>query len=321
MVSDSLRMLFKREAAEPASPVEPKEPPVVVAEPAVPAAVAPAAAEEEITGAATTLATKIFGHKHHHKVTTELYPEDDVSSTTPPKGEIAKVTDQAVLMAHEMGIPTWGLVAIVILVLTIVLGILGFCIRRCCKKRRSKDGKKGMKGVDLKSVQLLGSAYKEKVRDPCPYVLLLLSVFIRRHAFERLRVDGVERFINKFHSFSHSLFSFHLHQRHCRHITIFIATSTTSTPSSSSRVPPLLQVQPDMEELTENAEEPDEGESKQSEQKLGKLQYKVSVCVYLCVKNGALFLENLIYTCSSSPCPPLPPLFSSSTTLTQTVWR
>lgn len=37
----------------------------------------------------------------------------------------------------------------------------------------------------------------------------------------------------------------------------------------------LFQVQPDMEELTENAEEPDEGESKQSEQKLGKLQYKV----------------------------------------------
>lgn len=33
-----------------------------------------------------------------------------------------------------------------------------------------------------------------------------------------------------------------------------------------------------MEELTENAEEPDEGESKQSEQKLGKLQYKVGLC-------------------------------------------
>lgn len=30
-----------------------------------------------------------------------------------------------------------------------------------------------------------------------------------------------------------------------------------------------------MEELTDNAEEPDEGESKQSEVKLGKLQYKV----------------------------------------------
>lgn len=30
-----------------------------------------------------------------------------------------------------------------------------------------------------------------------------------------------------------------------------------------------------MEELTDNAEEPDEGESKQSEVKLGRLQYKV----------------------------------------------
>lgn len=39
----------------------------------------------------------------------------------------------------------------------------------------------------------------------------------------------------------------------------------------------MFQVQPDMEELTENAEEPDEGESKHSEQKLGKLQYKVFI--------------------------------------------
>lgn len=36
-----------------------------------------------------------------------------------------------------------------------------------------------------------------------------------------------------------------------------------------------------MEELTENAEEPDEGESKQSEQKLGKLQYKVNTFIII----------------------------------------
>uniref|UniRef100_T1GKM3 Synaptotagmin n=1 Tax=Megaselia scalaris TaxID=36166 RepID=T1GKM3_MEGSC len=94
--------------------------------------------------------------------------------------------------AQEMGIPTWGLVTIVILVLAIVCGLVFFCVRRFLKKRRTKDGK-GKKGVDMKSVQLLGSAYKEKV-------------------------------------------------------------------------------QPDMEELTENAEEDEE--SKHSEQKLGKLQYK-----------------------------------------------
>lgn len=155
-MASNVRMLFKREAAEPASPVEVKEPPALES--------VAAAAVEEITG--TTISPLVHFHHKHHKnhTTTTMEPElDDVlSSTTPPKGEIVKVTEQAVEMAHQMGIPTWGLVAIVILVLTIVLGILGFCIRRCCKKRRSKDGK-GKKGVDLKSVQLLGSAYKEKV--------------------------------------------------------------------------------------------------------------------------------------------------------------
>ncbi|KAF4526755.1 hypothetical protein B566_EDAN015102 [Ephemera danica] len=109
-------------------------------------------------------------------------------------GEVAK--EMADKLAEEMGIPTWGLIAIIVVVCIIILGICGFCIRRCCKKRRTKDGKKG-KGMDLKSVQLLGGSYKEKV-------------------------------------------------------------------------------QPDMEELTENAEDQaDEGESKQSEIKLGKLQYKL----------------------------------------------
>ncbi|XP_063990947.1 synaptotagmin 1-like isoform X3 [Diachasmimorpha longicaudata] len=98
-------------------------------------------------------------------------------------------------IAAATGIPTWGVVAIFIAVGAVVLGICFCCIRRCFRKRRSKDGKKGLKGaVDLKSVQLLGGTYKDK---------------------------------------------------------------------------------PDMEELTDNAEEPDEAESKQSEVKLGKLQYKL----------------------------------------------
>ncbi|CAD1475908.1 unnamed protein product, partial [Heterotrigona itama] len=114
-------------------------------------------------------------------------------------------------LAEEMGIPTWALVAILIAVLVVVLGICFCCIRRCCRKRRSKDGKKGLKGaVDLKSVQLLGSTYKDKT-----HIL---------HSWNPLRS---------------------------------------------------VKVQPDMEELTDNAEEPDEGESKQSEVKLGKLQYKL----------------------------------------------
>lgn len=39
-----------------------------------------------------------------------------------------------------------------------------FC-KRCCRKKKKKEGKKGLKGpVDLKTVQMLGEAYKEKVQ-------------------------------------------------------------------------------------------------------------------------------------------------------------
>ncbi|CAH2266832.1 jg17765, partial [Pararge aegeria aegeria] len=112
-------------------------------------------------------------------------------TTTTTQESIAEKTAE---IAHKMNMETWQLVAILVGVAVVVLGICFCCIRRCFRKRRSKDGKKGMKGVDFKSVQLLGSAYKEK---------------------------------------------------------------------------------PDMEELTENAEEPDDGDSKKEEQKLGKIQYKV----------------------------------------------
>lgn len=66
-------------------------------------------------------------------------------------------------VAEISKIPKWGVVSIFVLILLVILGVVGFCVRRFFKKRRGKDGKKGMKGVDLKSVQLLGSAYKEKV--------------------------------------------------------------------------------------------------------------------------------------------------------------
>ncbi|XP_050665027.1 synaptotagmin 1 isoform X4 [Leptidea sinapis] len=117
--------------------------------------------------------------------------EAGLPSTTTTQESIVEKTEE---LARKMNMETWQLVAILVGVGIVVLGVCFCCIRRCCRKRRSKDGKKGMKGVDFKSVQLLGSAYKEK---------------------------------------------------------------------------------PDMEELTENAEEPDDGEEKKEEQKLGKLQYKL----------------------------------------------
>ena len=93
-----------------------------------------------------------------------------IEETTTKTSVLQKVENAGervtIAIADKTGIPTWGVVAIIILVFLVVFGIIFFCVRRFLKKRRTKDGK-GKKGVDMKSVQLLGSAYKEKVSIKC----------------------------------------------------------------------------------------------------------------------------------------------------------
>ncbi|XP_067623157.1 synaptotagmin 1 isoform X3 [Eurosta solidaginis] len=103
---------------------------------------------------ATTLTTKTTTEAEEEPTTTAV-------STIQKIGHAGEVVTEVI--AEKTGLPTWGVVAIIILVFLVVFGILFFCVRRFLKKRRTKDGK-GKKGVDMKSVQLLGSAYKEKVQ-------------------------------------------------------------------------------------------------------------------------------------------------------------
>ncbi|XP_063868771.1 synaptotagmin 1-like isoform X12 [Scylla paramamosain] len=102
--------------------------------------------------------------------TTLLPPTDNVEpgmdrtegappASTQSPGEIVQETLKET--AGKMGIPVAGLIAILVGVGVVILGICFCCIRRCFKKRRTKKGKDG-KGADMKSVQLLGSAYKDK---------------------------------------------------------------------------------------------------------------------------------------------------------------
>ncbi|XP_048518001.1 synaptotagmin 1 isoform X3 [Dendroctonus ponderosae] len=131
-------------------------------------------------------------------VSSSLSPSDaPAEEAKPTNGTIVKeniLQDAMDKLQKETNMDQWVLVTILIAVSAVILGICFCCIRRCFRKRRSKD-KKGMKGADLKSINLLGSSYKE-------------------------------------------------------------------------------QVQPDMDELTANAEEPDESD-KPEVQKLGKLQFKL----------------------------------------------
>lgn len=100
--------------------------------------------------------------------------EEDVTTKPSFVDKTMGAADKAKdFIAEKTHIPGWGVVAIFVLILLVILGICGFCIRRFFKKRRSKDGKKGMKGVDMKSVQLLGSAYKEKVN-----IIMSMSVWL-----------------------------------------------------------------------------------------------------------------------------------------------
>ncbi|XP_069686774.1 synaptotagmin 1 isoform X2 [Periplaneta americana] len=182
--------LMKRNTEpEPAPPV-PQEPAHVPPPEANPPEVTGSESQQaEVAGAPEIFAS------------TPASTEGVIGSTIPPKTTGEKIAEQimdtAEVVAHDMGIPTAALIAIIVGVCILILGICGCCIWRCCRKKRGKDGKGKGRALDLKGVSLIGPAYKEKV-------------------------------------------------------------------------------QPDMEELTENAEDgADEAESKQSEVKLGRLQYKL----------------------------------------------
>ncbi|XP_048517999.1 synaptotagmin 1 isoform X2 [Dendroctonus ponderosae] len=139
----------------------------------------------------------IFNNRSYHPSHGRTTPFVVVPEAKPTNGTIVKeniLQDAMDKLQKETNMDQWVLVTILIAVSAVILGICFCCIRRCFRKRRSKD-KKGMKGADLKSINLLGSSYKE-------------------------------------------------------------------------------QVQPDMDELTANAEEPDESD-KPEVQKLGKLQFKL----------------------------------------------
>ncbi|XP_021933471.1 synaptotagmin 1-like isoform X2 [Zootermopsis nevadensis] len=146
--------------------------------------------------------TTVLPHVNEGSTVTTAAAEEQPTGTALPTKSTAEEIGERLMktadtMAHDMGIPTAAVIAIVIGICILILVICGCCVWRCCRKKRGKDGKGKGRALDLKGVSLIGPAYKEKV-------------------------------------------------------------------------------QPDMEELTENAEDgADEAESKQSEVKLGRLQYKL----------------------------------------------
>jgi synaptotagmin-1 len=97
-------------------------------------------------------------------------PTDETTTSSPDGGShpgsgssMEDLKDK--VMDEFKKLPIWAIVLIIAGAI-LLLSCCMYCLcRRCCRKRKKKEGKKGLKGaVDLKSVQLLGNSYKEKVQ-------------------------------------------------------------------------------------------------------------------------------------------------------------
>ncbi|XP_055954893.1 synaptotagmin-1 [Patella vulgata] len=88
---------------------------------------------------------------------------DDSTASAPQQTNFDKLKDK--FMEQFEKLPIWAIILICAGALLILVCCTYCMCKRCCRKRKKKEGKKGLKGaVDLKSVQLLGNAYKEKVQ-------------------------------------------------------------------------------------------------------------------------------------------------------------
>lgn len=92
----------------------------------------------------------------------------EVTSQTP--NFFVKVEQQGKTMMEDVSknthIPFWAIFIIFIVIVGIFALVFFCCLQRWWRKFRGKEGGKGFMGgkVDLKSVQLLGQTYKEKVQ-------------------------------------------------------------------------------------------------------------------------------------------------------------
>lgn len=66
-------------------------------------------------------------------------------------------------VAEKSHIPFWGVLLILLVIVLIILAAFYFCLAKWWRKFRESDKGAGFKGLDLKSVNLIGQLGKEKV--------------------------------------------------------------------------------------------------------------------------------------------------------------
>lgn len=89
-------------------------------------------------------------------------------------------------VAEKSHIPFWGVLLILLVIVLVILAAFYFCLAKWWRKFRESDKGQGFKGLDLKSVNLIGQMGKEKVND-CLYFICNQPLLTTRARCNRRR--------------------------------------------------------------------------------------------------------------------------------------
>ena len=123
--------------------------------------------EEDVTEVFTS-SSKPRARGHHrgrgkvHRTTTEEPEHHVVTESTFRK--IEHVADDMLHTASEKShIPFWAILLILLVIVLVIIAAIYFCLAKYWRKFRESDKGAKFKGLDLKSVNLIGQLGKEKV--------------------------------------------------------------------------------------------------------------------------------------------------------------
>lgn len=105
--------------------------------------------KEKLTDKITSNSTKVLEH---------VKPTKSTMVKIEQAGE--KIVKEVAAKSH---IPVWGILLILLVIVLILLAAFYFCLAKWWRRFRESDKGKGFKGLDLKSVNLIGQMGKEKV--------------------------------------------------------------------------------------------------------------------------------------------------------------
>lgn len=127
-------------------------------------------ATEVFTSSSRPKGPRVKGRRRRTTTTTEgptLHHPEVVTDSTMHKFEVA-AGDMLHTAADKSHIPFWGILIILLVIVLVIFVAFYFCLAKYWRKFKESDKGARFKGLDLKSVNLIGQLGKEKARLSLP---------------------------------------------------------------------------------------------------------------------------------------------------------